>query len=190
MNTESVSGPRQAELIEYNVIDINALYSTGSSAAQTQVENVCIELRGEAPLHYVLQLFLAVARTALELSYRAHETATATVIYSILDSEKFFRPYGTVLKEWSANELDAFSKAQAQDTATELIFDITEHWSTAAASNADAQLQSFLKQLYLHSPRKQRVTLTGSAPVLPSLFALNWFRSLTTELYYHSEKLK
>lgn len=102
-------------LVEYHILNLQEI-SVGATQENAvnivervvaEVGNVPVELRGKAPLFFVFPLFVRLKDVASEIIARESETASAVVLFTLLDPKKWTRPMN--VDELPPNE-DPFDK--------------------------------------------------------------------------------
>ncbi len=195
-------------LISYQTVELDSVAPSSTDDAVIQrtvnevvsnIHNVPIELRGEAPLFFVLALFKQLRSVAVEITYRRAQDQPAIVIYSNLGQE-YIRPEGVIdlAVIWSEEDMGQFEKQWEEDTQSETEIDLDMVWQKSRIENqvendeknTQEQLLNFLHHVYSMNPNKQQVSLTGSASLTAALLASNWFLSGgTKDIQFESHKL-
>ena len=175
-------------LLEYTPIDISA-NREGVEAILTTIGNEPVELRGQAPLTFLLPFFVKLKDIAQEITYRPLPDGPAFLIFSTIDEEQYVRPYDVSLpQKWSNEEMENLENERLKDSAVECAYDLASHWQEARNRLPQSPLKSFLEVLYTIAPQKKAVTLKGICPVLPSLIALHWFCIGAESIFYQESQ--
>lgn len=165
-------------LLTYKVIDLDAVSgSLTSEFARKQVlhnivehcSNEPLEIRGQAPLVFVYELFEELKEIATEIIYRPHQNEDAYILFSTLGEEDGIHPsqVKSHLVEWSEEEIQTILSEYKKDRTITEIFEGQEWLKTG--------LKEFLLHLYQVNPEKKSVEVRGNLPVLLFVHILSWF---------------
>ena len=186
------------EFLNYSVVKLSQFKVKNQAQRDTLIKkiitgctNEAVVLQGEAPLDFVLPLFIKMTGVFREIVWRKTETDTAILLYSTIeDPAVIIRSIKVVPPAvWTDKELGEASKKQKNDKRKELNLNLNKLWLLAKKHEKDS-LKNFLKALYGLSAKKDKVVLSGKCPVVPAILAMQWFLFKTKEVYYEKLKLK
>lgn len=179
-------------LISYQVIDlstiqVSALITREQARAVAgdivqSIHNVPIELRGEAPSIFMIELFTQLRAVALEIIYRPNTSQQAILVWTTLGDE-FLRSQDVLdpAKHWSNKDMHAFEQQWDNDPYKQIQIDLYEIWNAPdherGAEDSQEKFWQFLKRVYSINPAKERVVITGAASIITLLYTYNWFLS-------------
>jgi len=191
---QSDSPSHKAEtLLEYAVLDLGQLKNQTVDALAQGVDPVAVELRGDAQLALLLQLFIRLRAFVPEITWRPSSTKPAVVVFSRLPDDEYIRPHDVqdTAEWWSEEQLTKMEEAWEKEEHKALDIDLTALWQAVEGGKHTAPpLQAFLFHLYSMNPSKRSVAFSGEALPAACLFALNWFfAGGTKEISYNDQPL-
>lgn len=155
-----------------------------------QIKNEAVVLEGNAPLDFVLPLYLEMKGVLREIAWRKNETAPAILLYSTVEDPDLVirsvkvQPPAT----WTDKELKDLAKKRKLDKKDIIKLDLTKMWLSAKKDTKP--LKKFLTSLYGLAPNKERVIMNGKCPIVPAIMVAEWFLIKAESVYFEKIRLK
>lgn len=151
------------------------------------VDNRPFELRGSAPLFFILPLFWKIRSIATEVVYRRNETSKGYVIFTVLDpDEDLIRPVSVSDELLSLNGSSfegPLSSSGASSGETGQI-DLARLWDGLADTKGKRRMEAFLSQIEAVAEGHSAVQLRGDIPAVPALACINRLVELRKEIAF------
>lgn len=176
------------ELTHYHIIELEEVRNLSVPHIVKKVGNEAVELSGNAPLPFVLELYEALRARVPEIVYRSNGDRERVVIFSTLDENTVSRPHAVkdCVVEWSDEEFEEMEhKREGHNEKRNIYFSL----ETLTPRQEGEGTKEILRRLYVVSPYRDEVLLTGVCPILFALLAAEWFLMFAKSVRYEEVKI-